>query len=65
MNAVLQLRADPLALHGVSPADRAPAFPACANAMVELRRFLFEDDRSDRNYSICVILCNLIELRSK
>ncbi|QOH37477.1 hypothetical protein C7S14_2566 [Burkholderia cepacia] len=42
-----------------------PAFPAGACAMVELRRFLFEDDRNDGNYSICVILCNVIELLSK
>ncbi|HIC7213282.1 hypothetical protein [Burkholderia stabilis] len=65
MNAVLRLRDDPLAPHGVSPADRAPAFPACANATVELRRFLFENDRSDGNYLICVILCNVIELPVK
>ncbi|MCU9955055.1 MULTISPECIES: hypothetical protein [Burkholderia] len=67
MNAVLQLRVDPLAPRGVSPADRVPvpAIPADANAMVELRRFLFEEDRSDGNYLICVILCNVIELLSK
>ncbi|MPV64829.1 hypothetical protein [Burkholderia sp. BE17] len=67
MNAVLQLRVDPLTPRGVSPADRVPvpAIPADANAMVELRRFLFEEDRSDGNYLICVILCNVIELLSK
>ncbi|WP_128841426.1 hypothetical protein [Burkholderia catarinensis] len=65
MNAVVRLRDDPLAPHGVSPADRAPAFPACANAMAELRRFLFEEDRSDGSYLICVILCNEIELLTK
>jgi len=65
VNAVLQLRDDPLASHGVNPADRSPAFPACANAMAGLRRFLFEVDRSDSNYLICVILCNVIELLSK
>ncbi|WP_423381683.1 hypothetical protein [Burkholderia sp. LMG 32019] len=61
----MRLRDASLAPHGVSPADRVPAFPADARATVELRRFLFEDDRSDGNYSICVILCNVIELLTK
>ncbi|MCA8488614.1 hypothetical protein [Burkholderia arboris] len=65
MNAVVRLRDDPLALHGISPADRAPAFPACAGTKVEMCRFLFEDDPSDGNYLICVILCNVIELVKK
>ncbi|MGT0248602.1 hypothetical protein [Burkholderia pyrrocinia] len=65
MNAVLQLRDDPLAPHGVNLADRSPAFPACANAMAGLHRFLFEVDRSGGNYLLCVILCNVIELLSK
>ncbi|WP_144030300.1 hypothetical protein [Burkholderia sp. AU6039] len=61
----MRLRDAPLAPHGVSQADRVPAVPAGAGAMVELRRFLFEDDPSDGNYLICVILCNEIELMSK
>jgi hypothetical protein len=61
----VRLRDASLAPHGVSQPDRVPAFTAGASAMVELRRFLFEDDPSDGNYSICVILCNLIELLSK
>jgi hypothetical protein len=61
----VRLRDASLAPRGVIPAERVPAFPAGASAMVELRRFLFEDDRSDGNYSICVILCNVIELLSK
>ncbi|HDR9767499.1 MULTISPECIES: hypothetical protein [Burkholderia] len=61
----MRLRDASLAPHDVSPATRVPAFPAGACAMVELRRFLFEDDRNDGNYSICVILCNVIELLSK
>ncbi|WP_423369015.1 hypothetical protein [Burkholderia sp. LMG 32019] len=65
MNAVVRLRDASLAPRDVSPADRVPAFPAGASAMVELRRFLFEDDRSDSSYSICVILCNVIELLAK
>jgi len=65
VDAVVRLRDNPLALHGISPAGRVPAFPAGANAMVELRRFLFEDDRIDSGYSICVILCNVIEFLQK
>ncbi|WP_143750977.1 hypothetical protein [Burkholderia sp. HI2714] len=61
----MRLRDASLAPHGVGPADRVPAFMAGASAMVELRRFLFEDDPNDGNYSICVILCNEIELLSK
>ncbi|MCA7898040.1 hypothetical protein LGM39_01575 [Burkholderia cepacia] len=61
----MRLRDASLAPHDVSLAKRVPAFPAGVYAMVELRRFLFEDDRSDGNYSICVILCNVIELLSK
>ncbi|WP_174937139.1 hypothetical protein [Burkholderia lata] len=61
----MRLRDASLAPHGVNPADRVPAFAAGASAMVELRRFLFEDDPSGGNYLICVILCNVIELLSK
>ncbi|WP_155630809.1 hypothetical protein [Burkholderia cepacia] len=61
----MRLRDASLAPRDVSPAMRVPAFPATAYAVVELRRFLFEDDRSDGDYSICVILCNVIELLSK
>jgi len=50
----VRLRDASLAPHGVSQPDRVPAFTAGASAMVELRRFLFEDDPSDGNYSICV-----------
>ncbi|MBR8432331.1 hypothetical protein B7L17_023670 [Burkholderia cenocepacia] len=64
MNAVVRLRDDPPVLHGISPAARARLSGMCRRE-VERCRFLFEDDRIDGDYLVCVILCNVIELMQK
>ncbi|WP_175883456.1 hypothetical protein [Burkholderia sp. BCC0044] len=64
MNAVVRLRDGPPVLHGISPAARGRLSGMCRRE-VEMCRFLFEGDRIDGGYQVCVILCNAIELMQK
>ncbi|HEF5873097.1 TPA: hypothetical protein SAY52_003739 [Burkholderia cenocepacia] len=65
MDAVVRLRDGPPVLHGMRPAGRACAFSGMREREVEVCRLLFEGDRIDGGYWVCVILCNVIELMQK
>ncbi|WP_124676647.1 hypothetical protein [Burkholderia cenocepacia] len=64
MNAVVRLRDDPSVLHGISP-TACCCLSGMGRREVEMCRFLFEGDRIDGGYQVCVILCNVIELMQK
>ncbi|WP_141723411.1 hypothetical protein [Burkholderia sp. A2] len=63
-DAVVRLRDGPPVLHGISLAARS-RLSGMGERDVEMCRFVFEGDRIDGSYRVCVILCNVIELMQK